>query len=354
MATAPSSLSVAIQGIADFLNGQFSEDVLVSVDTPQRAQEQAKAGSTEVLNIFVYRLSPSGIQAAAGPGDPFLVRAHALLTAFPRGQGDVPSADIDLRVLGHAIRVLQSVPVIPVSPATLPSAPSAEAGDFRRGQTSAYRLQAVLQAPGMEEINHIWTTQGSELAYRLSVGYEFALIPIEPLVHALPGPPVRAGIYEVTPYAPPRPGERVFGTLGPEPVGLALADADRGPPREQPPVGWIPLALLADGATLANSRSVPAGTPAVQVALAGPVGARVSFSVAWLRANGTAATQNAQARAIGHHHLDDPASRVSISLQDAAAGDKAIITAYPARATGPEPLPGAPAGMRLTVTVAGP
>ena len=40
----------------------------------------------------------------------------------------------------------------------------------------------------MEELNHIWTTQGGELAYRLSAAYEFALIPIEPLEQRyLPG-----------------------------------------------------------------------------------------------------------------------------------------------------------------------
>ena len=36
-----------------------------------------------------------------------------------------------------------------------------------------------MQAPTMEEINHTWTTQGGELAYRLSASYELALIPIE-------------------------------------------------------------------------------------------------------------------------------------------------------------------------------
>lgn len=347
MATAPSSLSVAIQGIADFLDGQFGEDVVVSVDTPQRAQEQAKAQSSDVLNIFVYRLSPSGFHAAAGAADPFFVRAHALLTAFPRGQGDV-AADIDLRVLGHAIRVLQSIPVIPV---VLPGAASAEPGDFRGGRTTPYRIQAVMQAPGMEEINHIWTTQGAELAYRLSAGYEFALIPIEPLVHAEPGPPVRAGVYEVTPYAPPRAGERVFRTLGEEPAGRALADAEAGPPPEAPPVDWVPLALLAEGGALANARSVPAGTASVDVALAGPVGARVSFAVDWTRAGGAAAAQAAQARTIGHHRLDDPAALVSLALQDAAAGDRALITARPARPGAATPLPGAPPGMTLAVTV---
>lgn len=113
-------LSIAIQGFADFLATQFTEDVTITVDTPQKAQEQAKGASTDVLNIFVYRLAPSGFHADAAAGEPGFIRAHILLTPFSRAQDDDGATDLDLRVLGHALAVLHSNPVIPL---ILPAAP---------------------------------------------------------------------------------------------------------------------------------------------------------------------------------------------------------------------------------------
>ena len=172
MSVGKSSLSIAIQGFADYLADQFSEDVTITVDTPQKAQEQAKGASTDILNIFVYRLAPSGVHADSGQFEPTFVRANILLTPFPRSQDDDGATDLDLRVLGHALAVLQSNPVIPV---ILPAEPDSPEAAALAPETTFYQLQAVLQAPAMEELNHIWTTQGGELGYRLSAAYELAL-----------------------------------------------------------------------------------------------------------------------------------------------------------------------------------
>ena len=169
-----SSLSVAVQGIADFLDGQFGEDVMISTDTPQRASERVKGGDKHFLNLFTYRVMPSGFHSATASDQPCFIRINILLTPFLSDQ-DGGVLDADLRILGHAIRVLHSRPVIP---SVLPG-DNGEPADFRSGPHLDYRLQAGLQAPSMEELNHIWTTQGGELAYRLSAAYEFALIPIE-------------------------------------------------------------------------------------------------------------------------------------------------------------------------------
>ena len=52
MAVPVSSLSVAIQGIADFLDGQFGEDVAISTDIPQKASDRAKGSDKHLLNLF--------------------------------------------------------------------------------------------------------------------------------------------------------------------------------------------------------------------------------------------------------------------------------------------------------------
>ena len=211
MAVPISSLSIAVQGIADFLDGQFGEDVMIITDIPQRANERVKGGDKHFLNLFVYRIMPSGFHAAAAADTPYFIRINALLTPFLSDQAG-GGLDDDLRILGHAIRVLHSFPVVP---GVLPGN-SNDPADFRSEQHADYRLQAVLQAPTMEELNHIWTTQGGELAYRLSAAYEFALIPIEPLTHRIEAGPVTTSI-----------GEEATITL---PSGnLSVSPVDRAP-----------------------------------------------------------------------------------------------------------------------------
>ena len=342
MAIAVSSLSIALQGIAEFLDGQFGEDVIVTIDTPLRAQERAKgAGDKHVLNLFFYRIAPSGFQAAQTPNDRFFIRIHALITAFPNEQND-DEDDADLRVLGHAIRVLSSQPVLPT---IMPGPPGAPPEDFRHAGALDYRLQSILQAPSMEELNHIWTTQGGDLAYRLSAAYEFALIPIEPLELAEPPPPMRTGILDVSPNADLR--DNPLARLGEGASAFPLAGTNPG---DAPPVNWLPVHMFAEGQVLSSARSVGAGTADVELALAGPPGARAAIRINWTREDGTPETQPAQIFDIAAQTIDDSGARVTLALDAAAAGDRAVIDAGPLGA-GDLPFPGAPSSNRLTLHV---
>lgn len=89
-----------------------------------------------------------------------------------------------------------------------------------------YALQVVMQPLEMEEINHIWTTQG-DLVYRPSLSYEFALVP-------------------VMPAGPPHVDSTVIGVSGEVHAGLAEAPAP-GVAIEIPPVPGGRLGLAADG-----------------------------------------------------------------------------------------------------------
>lgn len=283
-----SSLSVAIQSTADFLADKFGEDVVVTVDSPQKAQEQAKDSTEHVLNLFVYRIAPSGFHADLGDEQPFFVRANILLTAFPAGSGSPPT-DSDLRVLGQAIRVLQSFPVIPVTlPGPVPG--NAPAGDFRNNPTTDYQLQAVFQAPTMEELNHIWTTQGGELAYRISAAYELALIPIEPLSHAAPAPQVVAGEFVAAP-----------GTVG------------------------RPFQMFHQGGRLFSHLDIAAGTATTELSLTGVPQSRVSVVIEWHRAGGAVERQPGQVFEIQTPDVDATEARVDLALTAAVDGDTATV-----------------------------
>lgn len=316
MAVPESSLSVAIQATADFLAERFDEGddgVVVTVDAPQRAQEQAKDSTAHVLNLFVYRLAPSGFHADQGDGQALFVRASLLLTAFPAGSGN-PPPDADLRVLGQAIRVLQSFPVIPMTlPGAVPAGAPAE--DFRHPPATQYRLQAVFQAPTMEELNHIWTTQGAELAYRLSAAYELALIPIEPLAHAAPAPTVAAAEF------------------------VAAAG-----------VAGRPFQMFHQGGQLASHVLVAAGTATTELVLTGVPRARASVVVEWRRAGGGVERQPGQVFVIETADVDSADARVDLALASAAEGDAATIATTLVDAAG-RPVPGAPAANRLHLSV---
>jgi hypothetical protein len=345
MAVPVSSLSVAVQGIADFLDSQFGEDVVISVDSPQRAAERVKGGDKHFLNLFAYRVVPSGFHSASTSEEPLFVRINVLLTPFLTDQ-DGGIRDSDLRILGHAIRVLASHPVVPAGP--LPGSNS-DPEDFRSGPHLDYRLEAFLQAPSMEELNHIWTTQGGELAYRLSAAYEFSLIPVEPLEHRVPAGPVRSSILDLRPSVPDRPsGLLPFGAEA-RAVPLAADSPDLKPP----PTDLLPLALFAPDTGLSNRMTVAPGTASINLAISGLPGSHAAVSVAWTRADSSVETQVSQGFPIGAVRIDDPAAVVALKLSSPKEGDSAVISTRAASSVGTA-IPESPATNTLTLTVAAP
>lgn len=337
-----SSLSVAVQGITDFLDGQFGEDVMISSDTPQRASERVKGGDKHFLNLFTYRVMPSGFDTAAASDEPFFVRINTLLTPFLSDQ-DGTAIDADLRILGHAIRVLHSRPVIP---GVLPGS-SADVDDFRSGPHLDYRLQAVLQAPTMEELNYIWATQGGDLAYRLSAAYEFALIPIEPLEHGVEAGPVTTSILDLQPDLDARDSGG-FIEYGDEAAAHPLGGIGGGPP----PTSWLPVVLFAEGGTLSNAATVAAGTANISVALAGPPDERIALEVSWVRADSSEETQPPQVFTIASALIDHPSAIGALALTDAADGDVATVLTRPVDSGG-QPFPASPFANTLSITVGG-
>ena len=333
-----SSLSVAIQGVADFLASQFTEEVVVSVAHPQRAAEMAKGSnaSAHCLNVFAYRVAPSGFHAGEGAGDTQFIRVNALITPFPF-EGETTADDADLRILGHVIRVLQSNPVLPITGdplpgAALPTPPTPK----------PYRLQAVMQAPGMEELNYIWSTQGGELAYRLSAAYEFSLIPIEPIEPRIIAAPPTTVLLDA----------RVGGSgVGFTPISadtrsIPLTGADGVPP---PPAPWVPVQMLVVSTGLASAGTVPAAETGLDVAVVGPPGEAASVEIEWTLADASVTADAPRIVPIGAPVLDAPEAVATLTIAVPATAASAVVRAR--AASGGAPVPNAPFGNALTLTV---
>ena len=90
----PSALSLATNGVVDAILAHFLEnniDAQVTNDIPGRAKELAKVGKP-LINLFFYRILPSGFHAATGSNDPLMIRLHCLVTPFSE---DTPESEPD-------------------------------------------------------------------------------------------------------------------------------------------------------------------------------------------------------------------------------------------------------------------
>lgn len=174
MAAPPTSaLSIACRWVANHVKEGLTRDgneVQVSIGTPADAAPDAGATDQRV-NLFFYRVEPSGFYPDRTPQDPWLIRLHCLVTAFGVMEDGTSAGEIDLRMLGEVIRLFHETPVL--GPIDVVIVVNGEA------VTETVTLQAVFEPLDIEAINHIWSTQG-DVAYRPSVAYELALAPIVP------------------------------------------------------------------------------------------------------------------------------------------------------------------------------
>jgi hypothetical protein len=209
-----------------------------------------------------------------------------------------------------------------------------------------------MQAPSMEELNYIWTTQGGEtpLPYRLSAAYELCLVPIEPTTPRVVAGPVRAAVLTVKNGL--RERDEQWQAYTDDTVGMTLSSESAmppPPPDPPPPVAWLPVALFAAGGNATTrSQSVPPATASVDLLVVGPAGEQVGVTVKWVRQDGTHQEQPPQFHLIDRARIED-ATPLSIDLQNAADGDEAVLEARPAE--GGNLVPDLPSGNSLTLRV---
>lgn len=263
----PSALSVAARALRSHLVpglGLPAEQILIGHPAAALKEQQAATGK-DLLNLFFYRVEPGAYPSAGDARDPLYLRLHCLLTAFAEGSSAASGGETELRILGRAIEALHAAPLLPL----------ADADD-----RPIALLQAVPVPLTLDDINHLWATQG-ETPYRLSAAYELALLPA-PLAAPLQRAPrvgaaglglQRAGQVEVSPAAS---------------LHLAGLAADTSAADWAPRLAW----RLTDG-TLVEFQALPQATlaaqptPALAVHLAGAPGDTVRLMWSgWTRASG--------------------------------------------------------------------
>ncbi|MDX8391056.1 MAG: Pvc16 family protein [Mariprofundaceae bacterium] len=170
-----SSLSEACVAIRDFLQDNLEtpgadRNPNVYFGAPKNSFENYE-DEDDWINLFFYCFEPFEFNADVLSGETAWLRIHCLVTPVAKKIkeddgiiGDtVSEGEQDLRLLGEVIRVFHEYPQQVIG----------EAGQ-------EFYFQAIFESLTVESINQIWSTQGSEIAYRPSVGYEFALAPVIP------------------------------------------------------------------------------------------------------------------------------------------------------------------------------
>lgn len=224
MALPRSSLSQVCRAIADFVSlgldaGANSIQVMIG---PPAAAAPGTTDTTHRVNLFFYRIEPSGFFPGDTPGDPWWVRLNCLVTGFGIEEEQISAGENDLRLLGEVMRLFHEQPVLSA---------------FTVGDET-FRLQLVFLPLGADDINHIWSTQG-DVNYRPSIAYEMTLVPVLPRERRIEPPLVGRIGSEVR--ANPAARTAAFGgTLNAPPVRRAQVNSTYP--------GWEPIiSFVADG-----------------------------------------------------------------------------------------------------------
>src|SRR6185503_12269288 len=164
----PSSLSIAARAlrthVADAVGLPESQ---ILIGHPSLASKDVgDETNKQFLNLFFYRVEHGAYRADGTADDPSYLRFYCLVTALGTketvGGGTVSAGENDLRLVGGVMQGLHENPILMLQD---------------DAAQDVAQLQVVLHALSLDDLNHIWSTQG-DTPYRLSVGYELALLPL--------------------------------------------------------------------------------------------------------------------------------------------------------------------------------
>lgn len=258
----PSSLSVAARALRTHIGTAMGlAETQILIGHPNvAATGAADGGGKQFLNLFFYRVEHGAHPPDGTNEDPFYLRFYCLVTALGAQETlngtPISAGENDLRLVGGVMQGLHQRPILVLQDDS--------------GEDIA-QLQVVLHTLTLDDLNHIWSTQG-DTPYRLSVGYELALLPLPLARPAKRGP--RVGALGLEPQADaryrPLPAAGLTAPrLAPQ-VPAVRVDVER--PDWTPHICW-----LAPGGTLQYSMAMPsAPLPAgVQVIALGAPGSEV-------------------------------------------------------------------------------
>jgi hypothetical protein len=152
----------------------FESDIArIRIGHPGTNIKELEAEGENALNLFFYHVSHDGYPADGTADNPFYVRLYCLITAIGHevrktnpdntAGRDISKGENELRLIGEVMRVLHEQPVFSLADSN---------------HEEMVTLQIVPHSITLDNLNHIWATQGSETPYRLSAAYEMSLAPV--------------------------------------------------------------------------------------------------------------------------------------------------------------------------------
>jgi len=130
----------------------------IVIGPPHEAAKQQENGnqSLDYLCVFFYRIAYSGFPADAASIDPLYLKALCMVTALGGRSGERTPGDSELRLIGAVAECFHRYPLL---------------------KLDAAQIQIVPTQLSLDDINHLWATQNNT-PYRLSLSYEFSLLPV--------------------------------------------------------------------------------------------------------------------------------------------------------------------------------
>ena len=168
MMISPSSFSLVALHLRKLLADGI-DDIDEGNITISNPKDRLRYEGKNSINLFFYKMDYGGFPSDSGIENPLFVRLYCLITAYgiditEDNNGNdsilIPHGENDLKLIGGVMSVLHYNPVFQVS--------------YDGG---VIQFQAVIQQLSLDDINHIWSTQG-DVPYRISMAYEFALAPV--------------------------------------------------------------------------------------------------------------------------------------------------------------------------------
>jgi hypothetical protein len=182
MALPDTSIAMACRAVAELVRERFrslGHSIRVPIGTPAAAVP-ATADTDHRVNLFFHRFEPAGFDPDGGSGETLFLRVHCLVTAFGAQEGSVSPGESDLRLIGEVIRLFHEKPVM----------------EAVNAEGEVVRIQVVFQPLSPDDINRLWSTQ-KDVAYRPSVAYELALVPVVPRTRSTGSPLVSSIAQEI-------------------------------------------------------------------------------------------------------------------------------------------------------------
>lgn len=158
------SLSMLAQAARSLLHEATGlDEARIVIGPPYEAAERQKNyADNDYLCVFFYRVGYSGFPADASSRDPLYLKAFCMITAFGGNSAGKTPGDSELKLIGAVAEWFHSHPTLKLK--------------NDKNEVKA-QIQILPTQLTLDDINHLWATQNNT-PYRLSLSYEFALLPV--------------------------------------------------------------------------------------------------------------------------------------------------------------------------------